>query len=84
MGVHLRALFMDRWWQHRDATGRLVPGTLADADEICMIAKAIAKGGGGAFQMHNDFKSFDDIPEEQVSVCCLLSCLLLSDRLWSR
>ena len=40
---------------HRDTSGVLVPGTLADVDEVVMIAKAVAEGGGGMFEMAADF-----------------------------
>jgi len=57
---------LNRWWEHRDSQGVLMAGTLADADEIVLCAKAMAEAGGGTFQMHNDFKSYDDIPEDQM------------------
>ena len=37
----------NRFSGHRDTSGVLVPGTLADVDEVVMIAKAVAEGGGG-------------------------------------
>jgi len=57
-----------RWWEHRDADGVLCAGTLADADELVLCAKAVAEGGGCMFQMHNDFKSYDDIPEDKMDM----------------
>ena len=45
----------NRFSGHRDTSGVLVPGTLADVDEVVMIAKAVAEGGGGMFEMAADF-----------------------------
>lgn len=41
----------NRFGGHRDTSGVLVPGTLADADELIMIGKAVAEAGGGMFEM---------------------------------
>ena len=35
-----------RFTGHRDQTGQLAPGSLADTDELIMIAKEIASVGG--------------------------------------
>ena len=51
-----------RFTGHRDSTGQLAPGSLADADEIIMIAKGMAEAGGAMLEMINDFSSYDDIP----------------------
>ena len=52
-------------FQHRDTSGVVVPGTLADADEIIMIGKAVAEAGGGVYEMAQDFSVYDDIPGEK-------------------
>lgn len=57
-----------RWWEHRDSEGVLCAGSLADADELVLCARAVAEGGGRVFQMHNDFKSYDDIPEDKMDM----------------
>lgn len=51
-----------RFTGHRDSTGQLAPGSLADADEMIMIAKGMAEAGGAMMEMINDFSSYDDIP----------------------
>ena len=55
----------NRFGGHRDTSGVLVPGTLADADEILMIGKAVAEAGGGMFEMAQDFSGYDDIPGDK-------------------
>lgn len=51
-----------RFTGHRDSEGRLAPGSLADTDELILIAKAVAEVGGCTIEMVNDFSSYDDIP----------------------
>ena len=51
-----------RFFGHRDLQGNLVPGSLADADEMVLISKAVAEGGGGMIEMINDFSIYDDLP----------------------
>ena len=51
-----------RFTGHRDRHGHLAPGSLADVDEIIMVAKGMAEGGGAMLEMINDFSSYDDIP----------------------
>jgi N-acyl-D-amino-acid deacylase len=53
---------INRFAGHRDSHGVLVPGTLADADELIMIGKAVAEAGGGVYEMAHDFSGYDDIP----------------------
>ena len=55
-----------RFTGHRDETGNLMPGSLADVDEMVLIAKAVAEGGGGMIEMINDFSIYDDIPHAQL------------------
>jgi N-acyl-D-amino-acid deacylase len=55
-----------RFTGHRDSTGQLAPGSLADADEMIMIAKGMAEAGGGMLEMVNDFSSYDDIPLDKL------------------
>jgi N-acyl-D-aspartate/D-glutamate deacylase len=52
----------NRFAGHRDTKGVLVPGTLADADEILMVGRAVAEAGGGVYEMAQDFSGYDDIP----------------------
>jgi len=55
-----------RWWEHRDNEGILCAGSLADADELILCARAVAEAGSHLFQMHGDFKSYDDVPEDRM------------------
>jgi hypothetical protein len=55
-----------RFTGHRDSAGQLAPASLADADELILIAKAVAEVGGCAIEMVNDFSSYDDIPLNQL------------------
>ncbi len=54
----------NRFYGHRDGNNTLAAGTLADVDEVVYMAKAMAEAGGGMLEMHNDFRSYDDIPEQ--------------------
>ena len=47
---------------HRDNSGDLTPGSLAQEAEMLAIARAIAAGGGGVFEGAFDFATYDDVP----------------------
>ena len=63
-----------RFTGHRDSTGQLAPGSLADADEVVLIAKGMAEAGGAVLEMINDFSSYDG-PSIGLSVCLCGGCL---------
>jgi len=52
---------------HRDKSGALIPGTLAQREEVLALARAVAQGGGGVFQMTADFVGYDDLPPSQMN-----------------
>lgn len=47
---------------HRDGSGNLTPGSLAQEAEMLALGRAIAAGGGGIFEGAFDFASYDDVP----------------------
>merc|ERR1719424_343116 len=47
---------------HRDNSGNLTPGSLAQEAEMLALGRAIAAGGGGVFEGAFDFSSYDDVP----------------------
>ena len=50
---------------HRDSSGRLTPGSLAQEEEMMALGRAIAAGGGGVLEGVFDFASYDDVPLDQ-------------------
>ena len=50
---------------HRDSSGRLTPGSLAQEAEMLALGRAIAQGGGGVLEGVFDFASYDDLPMDQ-------------------
>ena len=50
---------------HRDKSGDLTPGTMAQEAEMLAIGRAIAAGGGGVFEGAFDFGTYDDVPRNQ-------------------
>ena len=50
---------------HRDNSGNLTPGSLAQESEMLALGRAIAAGGGGVFEGAFDFASYDDVPVMQ-------------------
>lgn len=48
---------------HRDMAGVLMPGSLASANEMKTLCRAIQQGGGGVFAANMDFVTFDDVPD---------------------
>ena len=47
---------------HRDKSGDLTPGTMAQEAEMLALGRAIAAGGGGVFEGAFDFATYDDVP----------------------
>ncbi len=47
---------------HRDKSGLLIPGTLAGAEEMVALGRAVAEGGGGVLEMASDLMAEDDAP----------------------
>ena len=47
---------------HRDSSGNLTPGSLAQEAEMLALGRAIAAGGGGVLEGAFDFASYDDVP----------------------
>lgn len=50
---------------HRDSSGQLTPGSLAQEAEMLALGRAIAAGGGGVLEGVFDFASYDDVPMNQ-------------------
>ena len=47
---------------HRDSSGNLTPGSLAQEAEMLALSRGIAAGGGGVFEGAFDFATYDDVP----------------------
>ena len=45
---------------HRDATGVLLPGSLASRGELLAMGNGIADGGGGVFELASSWDLYDD------------------------
>ena len=56
----------NRFLGHRSTTGELVPGTLADAEELCFMCQAMADAGGGVVEFAADFSGYDDLPPSEM------------------
>ena len=56
----------NRFLGHRSTTGELVPGTLADAEELCFMCQAMADAGGGVVEFAADFSGYDDLPPNEM------------------
>jgi N-acyl-D-aspartate/D-glutamate deacylase len=49
---------------HRDATGVLLPGSLASRGELLAMGNGIADGGGGVFELASSWDLYDDFVRE--------------------
>ena len=49
---------------HRDASGVLLPGSLAAHKELLEMGKGIADGGGGVFELASSWNLYDDFVRE--------------------
>ena len=49
---------------HRDASGVLLPGSLAEHTELLEMGKGIADGGGGVFELASSWNLYDDFVKE--------------------
>lgn len=56
----------NRFANHRDVAGGLVPGTLSLPEEAVALSRAVAEGGGGLIEVVSDFTVYDDIPFKQM------------------
>ena len=63
----------NRLFAHRDTRGTLASGTLADAEELSMIGKAVAEAGGTMFEIGNvsgiggvDWFLYDDVQPDKM------------------
>jgi len=50
---------------HRDKSGVLEPGALASTEEMLAIGAGLVRGGGGCFQLADDFSTYDDIAPQK-------------------
>ena len=51
---------------HRDASGVLLPGSLAEHKELEEMAQGVADGGGGVFELASSWNLYDDFVKEGV------------------
>lgn len=63
----------NRLFAHRDTRGTLASGTLADAEELALIGKAVAEAGGTMFEIGNvsgiggvDWFLYDDVQPDKM------------------
>lgn len=49
---------------HRDASGVLLPGSLAEHGELLELARGVADGGGGVFELASSWNLYDDFVKE--------------------
>lgn len=49
---------------HRDASGVLLPGSLAEHKELLEMGAGIADGGGGVFELASSWNLYDDFVKE--------------------
>lgn len=59
---------------HRDASGVLLPGSLATHEELLEMGEGISDGGGGVFELASTWNLYDDC-----TFAPLLTCMILSD-----